>query len=467
MRLKKITLNDYRCFENLEVNLHPKLTVLVGENGSGKTAILDAIATGLSPLMRYLSSANQRLSGPGIKDTDFRIASLPERGNRQRWGTTDYAQVIMETMSGMEWDNWRPSAADRQQANKIGQSSLSNYAKGILESFKTDSPELLPIFAYYGAQRGTIEIPERLRPSSQEYSQPTSALVGALDAQSDFKELLKWFDIEEATELRVNKGIKPEDFELSVALETVRNAIESIFANKYRNPYFNKDHKFVVEQENGMPLQVSQLSQGYQSMLALAMDFARRLAIGNSHLTFDNLHQYPIQQSLFDLNVSEFAENFRSPSLLAPGIILIDEIDLHLHPSWQQRVINDLMRTFPNTQFIVTTHSPQVLSTVPAECIRILADGNVYNSSPGTEGAEASRILKRVLGVDVRPPQNQATQELNEYLDLIYADQWTSPRTMELRQKLDARYQGEEPALTEADLYIENRKWELEIEEDQ
>jgi len=319
MRLKKITLNNYRCFENLEVGLHPRLTVLVGENGSGKTAILDAIATGLSPLLRYLSSANQRLSGPGIKDTDFRIASLPERGNRQRWGTTDYAQVIMETMSGMEWDNWRPSAADRQQANKIGQTSLSNYAKGILESFKTDSPELLPIFAYYGAQRGTIEIPERLRPSSQEYSQPTSALVGALDAQSDFKELLKWFDIEGATELRVNKGYKPEDFELSVVLETVRNAIESIFASKYKNPYFNKDHKFVVTQENGMPLQVSQLSQGYQSMLALAMDFARRLAIGNSHLTFDNLHQYPIQQCLFDFSVSEFPENFRSPSLLAPA----------------------------------------------------------------------------------------------------------------------------------------------------
>lgn len=145
MRLKKITLKNYRCFENLEIDLHPRLTVLVGENGSGKTSILDAIASGLSPLLRYLSSADQRLSGPGIKDTDFRIEPLPGRGGKQRWGATDYVQVVIETTSGMMWDNWRRSSAEKQQASKIGQTKLSDYAKSILESFKTTSPEQLPV----------------------------------------------------------------------------------------------------------------------------------------------------------------------------------------------------------------------------------------------------------------------------------------------------------------------------------
>ena len=72
MHLKKVTLKNFRCFEDFEIPLHPRLTVLVAENGGGKTSILDAIAIGLSPILRYLSSADQRLTGPGIKDNDFR-----------------------------------------------------------------------------------------------------------------------------------------------------------------------------------------------------------------------------------------------------------------------------------------------------------------------------------------------------------------------------------------------------------
>jgi predicted ATP-binding protein involved in virulence len=435
MRLKKITLSNYRCFENLELDLHPRLTVLVGENGSGKTSILDAIASGLSPLFRYLSSADQRLSGPGIKDTDFRIEQLPERGSRQRWGTTDYVQVVVETISGMIWDNWRRSSINKQQASKIGQTKLSDYAKSILESFKTASPEQLPILAYYGAQRGRIEIPERLRPTNQEYSYPTAALVGALDSQSDFKELLKWFDIEESTELRVNKGCRPDEFELSVTLETVRSAIESIFNKKYRNPNFNKDHKFVVEQEDGMALQVSQLSQGYQSMLALVMDFARRLAIGNGHLTFDELLMQQNQQSLFDL---ELPDNLCSPCTLAPGVMLIDEIDLHLHPSWQQRVIPDLMRTFPNTQFIVTTHSPQVLSTVHRDCIRLLgknSNGQLVATKPLAEsyGEMSSDVLESVMQVNPMPPVPEKVDldRLTALVDQGLYDEWEAQNLLE------------------------------------
>ncbi len=435
MRLKKITLKNYRCFENLEIDLHPRLTVLVGENGSGKTSILDAIASGLSPLLRYLSSADQRLSGPGIKDTDFRIEPLPGRGSKQRWGTTDYVQVVIETTSGMTWDNWRRSSADKQQASKIGQTKLSDYAKSLLESFKTAFPEQLPILAYYGAQRGRIEIPERLRPTNQEYNYPTAALVGALESQSDFKELLKWFDIEESTELRINKGCRPEEFELSVALETVRSAIESIFAKKYRNPYFNKDHKFVVEQEDGMPLQVSQLSQGYQSMLALVMDFARRLAIGNSHLTFDELSRQPIQQNLFDV---ELPDNLCSPCILAPGVMLIDEIDLHLHPSWQQRVIPDLMRTFPNTQFIVTTHSPQVLSTVHRDCIRLLgknSNDRLVATKPVAEsyGEMSSDVLEGVMLVNPMPPVPEKVDldRLTELVDQGLYEEWEAQNLLE------------------------------------
>ncbi len=423
MRLKKITLNNYRCFENLEIDLHQDLTVLVGENGIGKTAILDAIATGLSPLLSYLSSANQRLSGPGFKDTDFRIESWIGPNGQKQWGVTDFAQVIIQTTDGLEWDNWRPSTAGKHPKRKIGRSELLANAAAILESFKTARPKLLPIFAYYGAQRGRIEIPERLRSTKQDYSQPTSALVDALNSQSDFKEMLKWFDVEESAELRANKYNQPEDFDLSIPLESVRNAIEEIFDKKYRNPYFNKDHKFVVEQENGMPLQVSQLSQGYQSMLALGMDFARRLAIGNRHLTFEERLQESMHLQ-FDFNSRELPNDLYSPALLVPAVMLVDEIDLHLHPSWQQRVLGDLMRTFPYTQFIVTTHSPQVLSTIHRESIRVLGkDSNGHDVAvmPMAEsyGEISSDVLESIMHVNPQPPvaEKAKLECLTEWVD--------------------------------------------------
>ena len=270
MRLDRITLNNFRCFKNLEVEFHPRLTVLVGENGAGKTAILDGIAAGLSPILRHLSSANQRLSaaGAGIKDTDFRIESWSNRGGKECWGASDYAQVVVETTEGLKWDYWRPSTAGKEPQHKIGETALAHTLAKISDSFKSAQPELLPVFAYYGVQRGRIEIPERLRSSKENYAHPTSALVDALDSLSNFKEMLKWFDIEESDELRINRGWDSQDFWPSPSLSAVRYSINILLGSTYDNPHFNKDHKFVLNSpDEGPPLQVSQLSQGYQRII--------------------------------------------------------------------------------------------------------------------------------------------------------------------------------------------------------
>lgn len=479
MRLKKIRLENFRCYESLTLNLHPRLTVLVGKNGAGKTAILDALAIGLSPVLRYLSSANQRLSGVGLKDTDIRIESWGMRAGKQRWGASDFSQIVVETTSLLKWDVWKGSTNGKVPASKVGESELKKKLEKVSESFKSQNPEIMPVFAYYGAERGYIEIPQRLRATNHNYGHPPSALLDSLDARSDFRGMLQWFDLEESAELRENKGVLPEEYQENISLRSVRKAIEQVLGGDYSNPHFNREHKFVVEANEGpTPLHVSQLSQGYQSMLALAMDFARRLATGNGHL--DQVFSSPnenfdsVEKEIFDkireLNPQWFdgeGHDFSDPEidafpLLSPGIMLIDEVDLHLHPGWQQRVLSDLLRAFPLTQFVVTTHSPQVLTTVPSECIRILDNGRVYAAPPGTDGAEPERMLKQVLGIEeVRPAGSKSTKELKEYLSLVDRDQWYSPRALELRKVLDERYQGQEPALIEADLQIENRRWEL------
>ena len=198
MHLRKITLNNFRCFENIEISLHPRLTVIVAENGGGKTSILDGIAIGLSPILRYLSSANQRLSGPGIKDTDFRLIPSAGKGD-EKWVASDYAQVMLETTSDLAWDQVAVSSKGKgkQPLHKVGQTHLAAHLAEVLDSLKTPSPKLLPVFAYYGARRGWIEIPERIRDSKVNYDYPTSALLGALKWPRAFKGMLKGFDLEE------------------------------------------------------------------------------------------------------------------------------------------------------------------------------------------------------------------------------------------------------------------------------
>jgi predicted ATP-binding protein involved in virulence len=461
MHLKSITLNNFRCFEHIDVELHPRLTVFVAENGGGKTAILDALAIGLSPVLRHLSSANQRLTGIGIRDTDFRLESWEGRDGKERWGASNYAQIILETTTGLRWDTWRPSIAGKEPPQKVGESLLADYLVRISDSFKTATPALMPVFAYFGASRGHIEIPERLRSTRENYAHPTSALVGALNSLSDFRGMLKWFDIEEASELRANKSAG-EDYSPSPALEAVRATLSALLGGVYQNPHFNRERKFVVEPVGGGALlQVSQLSQGYQSMLALGMDFARRLALGNPHLDWIPHFQPAMTRSAMDEVIAdgypENADLHRVAPMNAPAIMLVDEIDLHLHPSWQQRVLGDLMAAFPNTQFIVTTHSPQVLTTARKESIRVVEweNGQAFARMPAYEtyGQESRTTLEDVFGTLSRPPLD-ITQKLADYLRQIENGHDESAVARQLRDELEQTLGVGDSQLQLADMLI-------------
>lgn len=441
MHLKKVIFRNFRCFKQLELDLHPRLTVLVAENGGGKTAVLDGIAAGLTPVLAYLSSASQRLSGPGILDTDFHVEEVKKNSWPQK---SDFTQIELFSTTGLHWDKWRASTKGKKPETKIGQKDLADLGGVILESYKGGSPELLPVFSYYGARRGWLPIPQRLRGTKIDYLQPTSALVGTLEPLNDFKEMLNWFDLEETAELRANKGCPPDDWDESELLGAVRTVIESMLGGRYRNPHFNRQHKFVVD-TRGKPeqLQVSQLSQGYQSMLALGMDFARRLALANRHLDHNNTQALPHMQDFMKFwEIEQYIPDFYSPPLLAPAIMLVDEIDLHLHPSWQQRVLGDLMRGFPCTQFIVTTHSPQVLTTLRTENIRMLEqndDGEWHAKVPDFSplAHEPGDALAEIMGTHPRPKIENVTEYIHAYEQLAKAGKADSPEAVAIKENLD------------------------------
>ena len=298
-------------------------------------------------------------------------------------------------------------------------------------------------------------------------------MIGALDSRNDFKEFLKWFDREEAAELRANKNAADDQYVPSVALDALREAMKTLIGQGFGSPYFNREHKFVIEPEDGgAPLLVTQLSQGYQSMLALGMDFARRLALANSHLDYGNADS--IAEALAQVTEAcSDIENMELPisaPLIAPAIMLVDEIDLHLHPIWQQRVLTDLMRAFPNTQFIVTTHSPQVLTSVDASCVRIIkeipdaATEKQMTVAEGVtqqiKGVPSSDVLSDIMGANPVPPVQESAW-LADYIAKIENATHGDVEGVALRRKLEDHFGAHHPLILDADRLIRFQAFKL------
>lgn len=460
-KLQSLALKNFRCYEELKLELEPCLTVLVADNGGGKTTILDAIRIGLWPYLSGFDLANKTPSfGNSLQIDDIRLT--PSENNRE----TARQLPVEITLTGevcseaLSWMRFRDSELAKSQTKS---DAITRQLKKLAEQQQVAVRDLqkdaidLPIFGYYGTGRlwdkKKLTSTKSSKTDKVDAQIRTFAYTDCLDPASSYRQFESWFTdaflvIREEQIERFESGysnIKASP-EAENPVTVIQKAVNTLLSETgWHNPAYSQKKRALVlhHKEQGM-MPIELLSDGIKNMLAMVGDIAYRCALLNSHLG------------------AEAAQK-------SQGVVMIDEVDMHLHPRWQQTVISGLLEAFPNIQFIVTTHSPQVLSTVPDECIRILKNGKVHASPKGTKGAESSRVLKRVFDVDVRPQNDNNTQLLNTYLDAVYADKWIqSPEPMiEMREKLDAIYADEEPALTEADVYIDNRKWEFELEKDQ
>jgi predicted ATP-binding protein involved in virulence len=257
----------------------------------------------------------------------------------------------------------------------------------------------------------------------------------------DYASTLQWFtfaDYSEALAMR-DEGQEKESPDIKV----VREALSKALRGDYERPRMKGNPpEFVISRKSDRcVLKISQLSDGYRSMLALVMDLARRMA--ESQMSGGG---EPTEQLLS-----------------TPAIVLIDEVELHLHPAWQQTVLTTLMEIFPNTQFIVTSHSPQVLTSVSPEHIRILKDGKAYTVGMQTEGAEASQLLKYLFDVDLRPANLDVVRTLNDYRKLVYDEQWDTQEAEEMKKKLTQHFGNDDLELKKLELHIENTIWERSL----
>ena len=414
MKLERVEIENYRAIEKLVLPLDPALTVLHGENGHGKTSVLSAIAVGLGGILRLLPD----VSSIGFRDTDL-------RGPRP-------LRVALHAVGGLEWE--RRKGGPRGQ---VGFKHLKEMIDGIVAADREGAaPRDLPIVAFYDTDRAVFDAPHRRRGFKTAFPR-YAALEGALAPRANFKEFFKWFYAMENEELREKKARRNWDYQLK-ELNAVRTAIKSMVPGVSDPRIELRPLRFAVsvKSEAGKieECALDQLSGGYRIMLALAADLARRMAQGNPHL---------------------------DDPLESEAVVLIDEVDLHLHPAWQQRVLTDLAKTFRKTQFIVSTHSPQVLTTVRPERVICLyrQDDRIVagQSSAPIYGAESGAVLSTLMGVSERPAGNEFVEALRQYMELVGDDKGESEEGRALRRKLEA-LSPDDYGLDRADIEIRRRK---------
>ena len=422
MKLKSVEIENYRAIEKLKLPLDPSLTVLHGDNGYGKTSVLSAIAVGLG---------HEGMLGSFLDVFIY----FCEEDWREGAGNP---LVSLTSMDGKACE--RPgtrSVVKRKKAEEEMSVHRENLEEALVEDSHADNNDM-PICVLYGTDRTVSDVPESVvspRHLPRRVSR-LDALKGALSARTDFEDLFAWFYFKEDEELREQKERRDFDYQLK-EVSAVRQAISSMLPEVSDPRTESNPPRFVVSQksEQGQveKLSLDQLSGGYRIVLALAADLARRMVQGNPHL---------------------------DDPLKSEAVVLIDEVELHLHPGWQQRILGDLQRTFPNAQFIVSTHSPQVLTTVePQRIVELAREGDrIVAGAPAgaTYGAEAGDVLSVVMGVKERP-ENEFTKALEQYRYLIREGQWESKEALSLRSSLE-RMSPYDPALDRADLEIRRRK---------
>ena len=427
MKLERIHLHNFRCFERLTVEFDPKLTVIVAENGSGKTAILDAVATGFG---RYLTKLGKR--GQALKQSDIRIT------DKEQLAPFSAITVAAAKTNGSEPESlvWSLTRK-RDPASKIdtsfpGTRALDQFALQSLQRQHQGTIFLFPLLVYYGTNRAVLSEGQYSKSAAKKFA-PLDALDGALESTSRFQSAFAWF-----------QAMEDRDYSLP-QLKYVRTAVEKFFFfshaphQEHSLPILfshlrTQKHPSRLVIDRLMPdgvtrtLQISQLSDGYRTMLGLVMDLARRQA-----QAFAN------------------SPNIVSGFQAFPCIVLIDEIDLHLHPAWQQTVLSSLQKIFRGTQFIVTTHSPQVLSTVKRESIRVIgpdATGKIIAAPPlaMTYGEPSGDVLHSVMRVDPQPPVDEKPnlQKLTEWVD---QGQYATNEAKALMQSLASALGEQHPQL--------------------
>lgn len=374
MKINELIITNFRGFSKIDMETNGKSTILFGVNGVGKSSALRCINLLYANIINRVVNRKELRQQYNIELADIRHGK-PYTEIQGGFILHDRDEETVFYERGME------RKTGKRTHSKI---TLDKIASAIQNSYIDDeNQDNIPIFVNYGTNRLVLDIPLRIR-THHEFD-VYSAYEKAIENRMDFRTFFEWYRNQEDAENAIK--VEEKNFDYSDrSLNAVRRAIMAMLP-EFNNIHISRKPRLaMVVDKGGIQLNVSQLSDGEKCVLAMFGDLAKRLSLANPNL---------------------------DDPLMGEGVALIDEIELHMHPSWQRMILKVIKRTFPNIQFIITTHSPIVLSEVDNSynVFFLTNDGRETTiiNFDRLDGFDINYILEEFMGTKSR---NERTEKL-------------------------------------------------------
>jgi predicted ATP-binding protein involved in virulence len=426
MRIDRIDIENFKKFAKQSLNLHPNFTLLVGDNGSGKTSVLDALS--IAAAIWLVEPPDSTLANSGLIIRPFQIRLDPEiKGDRTQFH--ERRPVIIRA-TGQVGNNdptsWtRQIRKDGTRTSNVEAKQALEYVQEIYSRDSAGEQVICPVLAYYGAGRAWLPSNDRIpgEPKSNASARRWAAFYDCFSQRIRFGELRKWFHRE--TTAAGNRGGR-----MRPGFEVVRRAILRCVPDADAI-WFDSDREQIVLSIHKQAQPFDNLSAGQRMMLALIADLAIKAVTQNAFLL------PPDELETRDEPLPRVLKQ-------TPGLVLIDELDVHLHPKWQRRIATDLKETFPGIQFVCTSHSPQVIGEVKPEELRLLDEE--MTTPKRSFGMDSSRVLEEIMDA---PPRNESVDNLlKELFELIDKEDFDAAR--KLLPEIEAKLGPDDPDITRA-----------------
>ncbi|MBX8555256.1 AAA family ATPase [Pseudomonas cichorii] len=370
MRLDNLHLQNFRCYEDAHFDFQPGFNLVVGVNGSGKTSLLQGVAVSLVPFGNAMKCDEKNLP---VEDVRFVVDKYEGRSRFERklpvfikaegdifglpdWGTIQLADI---------WE----AAVDP---------SFLTHMEEVHAKWNAGERIDLPVLAFYRANRRWKSANVSAEFSAQQKLSRFDGYLNWFDAVADLRDFESWL-IARTLERLQDRLDSQSDSEPEDELKWVNQAIQLAIPDALNLRYDLRLQSLLIDMGPGKTVPFHDLSDGQRSLIALIADIARRMCILNPQMGKDVL------------------ENTN-------GIVIIDELDIHLHPAWQRNIAPTLKKAFPKVQFIATSHSPQIIGSLQPEEVILLHNGKASNPRT-TYGMDSSSVLEEIMGVTQRAPE--------------------------------------------------------------
>lgn len=395
MYLEQISITNFKAVKDAKLEFTPGTNLLIGDNGCGKTSILEAIAVALSGILKGIPGVPTK----NILQTDihFSVGESGDASSEIHYKTPSEIQCTLKDETQIF--SWKRSRKD-ESGNTHTRMEEDGVVKW-MQNLSNSSEAILPLLCFQSDARVWQMRRGDFGKNLKKLSDRRSGYIGCLDYSLDIKGIQAWCLKMELNAFQKKRKIK----EYEAFKEIVVTFMKKI-SNLEDTPeiYYSGQLEQLLYREQDMEtaIPISHLSAGYQSLLWMVMNFAYRLALLNP----------------------DKAENLRETE----GVVLIDEIDMHLHPKWQWNIVSALEETFPKVQFILATHSPIVISSCSNEQLIMIGDKQEILYLDNAYGYSVEDVLTFRQGTTDKPKK---VKELSlAFAEAIEQDEWVQADTI-------------------------------------